>query len=204
MITYDAESPFDQLVEARERGERPVAPGANLRGADLRNANLRGADLRGADLTDANLRNANLRGADLRNANLTGANLGGADLTDADMTGANLRNANLRGANLTWAASAARIIHLAGLPSGETIFMPTPTGWYLTVGCWEGEMEDFKTLIASDEGWPAARGDEVTRRRPSLQAVAALCEAHVGLHPNIIDELANKWRETDGLGVDRG
>ena len=204
MITYDAESPFDQLVEARERGERPVAPGANLRGADLRNANLRGADLRGADLTDANLRNANLRGADLRNANLTGANLGGADLTDADMTGANLRNANLRGANLTWAASAARIIHLAGLPSGETIFMPTPTGWYLTVGCWEGEMEDFKTLIASDEGWPAARGDEVTRRRPSLQAVAALCEAHVGLHPNIIDELANKWQETDGLGVDRG
>ena len=204
MTTYDAESPFDQLVEARERGERPVAPGADLTGANLRDANLRGADLRGADLTDANLRNANLRGADLRNANLRGANLGGADLTDADMTGADLRGANLRGANLTWAASAARIIHLAGLPSGETIFMPTPTGWYLTVGCWEGELEDFKTLIASDEGWPAARGDEVTRRRPSLQAVAALCEAHVGLHPNIIDELAIYWRETDGLGVDRG
>ena len=175
---------INQLVEARERGERPVAPGANLGGA-----NLRGADLRGADL---------------RNANLRDANLGGADLTDADMTGANMRNANLRGANLTWAASAARIIHLAGLPSGETIFMPTPTGWYLTVGCWEGEPEDFKTLIASDEGWPAARGDEVTRRRPSLQAVAALCEAHMCLYPNIIDELAEKWQETDGLGVDRG
>ena len=204
MTTYDAESPFDQLVEARERGERPVAPGADLRNANLRDANLRGADLRGADLRDANLRNANLRGADLRNANLRDANLGGADLTDADMTGANLRNANLRGANLTWAASAARIIHLAGLPSGETIFMPTPTGWYLTVGCWEGELEDFKNLIASDEGWPAARGAEVTRRRPSLQAVAALCEAHVGLHPSIIDELTNKWREIDGLGVDRG
>ena len=204
MITYDAESPFDQLVEARERGERPVAPWANLRNANLRNANLRGADLRNADLTDANLWNANLRGADLRNANLTGANLGGADLTDADMTGANLRNANLRGANLTWAASAARILHLAGLPSGETIFMPTPGSWYLTVGCWEGNLEDFKNLIASDEGWPEARGAEVARRRPSLQAVAALCEAHVGLHPNIIDELANEWRETDGLGVDRG
>ena len=204
MTTYDAESPFDQLVEARERGERPVAPDANLRGADLRDANLRGADLRGADLTDANLRNANLRGADLRNANLRGANLGGADLTDADMTGANLRGANLRGANLIWAARAAQILHLVGLPSGETIFMPTPTDWYLTVGCWEGSLEDFKNLIASDEGWPAARGAEVTRRRPSLQAVAALCEAHVGLYPNIIDELANKWRETDGLGVDRG
>ena len=193
MTTYDAESPFDQLVEARERGERPVAPGADLTGANLRDVNLRGADLRGADLTDANLRNANLRGADLRNANLRGANLGGADLTDADMTGANLTWANLRGANLTWAARAAQILHLAGLPSGETIFMPTPTGWYLTVECWEGKLEDFKTLIASDEGWPEARGAEVTRRRPSLQAVAALCEAHMCLHPHVVEKLAEKW-----------
>ena len=179
MTTYDAESPFDQLVEARERGERPVAPGANLTDADLTGANLGGADLRGA-------------------------NLGGANLSDADMTGADLTGANLRGANLTWAASAARILHLEGLPSGETIFMPTPTGWYLTVGCWEGNLEDFKNLIASDEGWPEARGVEVTRRRPSLQAVAALCEAHMRLHPKIIEELAEKWQETDGLGVDRG
>ena len=158
-----------------------VAPDADLRGEDLRDANLRDADLRGADLTGANLR---------------GANLGGANLSDADMTGANLGGANLRGANLTWAASAARILHLEGLPSGETIFMPTPTGWYLTVGCWEGELEDFKTLIASDEGWPEARGVEVARRRPLLQAVAALCEAHVGLYPTVIDELAEKWQET--------
>ena len=211
MTTYDAESPFDQLVGARERGERPVAPDADMTGADLRGANLtwtnlraanlRGADLRGADLRraylrDANLRGANLRGADLTGANLTWANLGGANLSDADMTGANLGGANLRGANLTWAASAARILHLAGLPSGETIFMPTPTGWYLTVGCWEGELEDLKNLIASDEGWPEARGAEVTRRRPLLQAVAALCEAHVGLYPTVIDELAEKWQVT--------
>ena len=40
MTTYDAESPFDQLVESRERGERPVAPDANLRAANLRGANL--------------------------------------------------------------------------------------------------------------------------------------------------------------------
>ena len=204
ITTYDAESPFDQLVEACARGERPVAPGADLTDADLTDADMTGADLRGADLRGANLRNANLRGADLRDADLTDANLGGADLTDADMTGANLTWANLRGANLTWAASAAQILHLAGLPSGETIFMPTPAGWYLTVECWEGKIEDFKTLIASDEGWPEARGAEVTRRRPSLQAVAALCEAHMCLHPNIIDELAEKWQETDGLAVDRG
>ena len=188
MTTYDAESLFDQPVESRERGERPVAPDANLRGADLRGANLTWTNLRAA-----NLRGANLRAADMTGANLRGANLGGANLSDADMTGANLTGANLRGANLTWAASAARILHLEGLPSGETIFMPTPTGWYLTVGCWEGELEAFKTLIASDEGWPEARGAEVTRRRPSLQAVAALCEAHVGLYPTVIDELAEKW-----------
>ena len=174
MTIYDAESPFDQLVGARERGERPVAPRADLRWADLRGADLRDADLYGADL----------RWADLR--------------------GADLRGANLRGANLRWAARAARILHLEGLPSGETIFMPTPTGWYLTVGCWEGNLEDFKALIAREEGWPEARGDEVTRRRPALQAVAALCEAHMCLYPDIIEELAEKWQETEGLGVDRG
>ena len=162
---------INQLVGARERGERPVAPRADLRDADLRDADLRDADLRWADL----------RWADLRDANLYGANLTGI---------------NLRGANLCWAARAARILHLEGLPSGETIFMPTPSGWHLTVGCWEGNLEDFKALIASDEGWPEARGAEVKRRRPSLQAVVALCEAHMRLHPKIIEELAEKWQET--------
>ena len=194
MTIYDAESPFDQLVGARERGERPVAPRADLRGVNLYGADLRGVNLYGADL----------RWADLRDADLTGINLTGADLRDADLTGANLTGANLRGANLRWAARAARILHLEGLPSGETIFMPTPTGWYLTVGCWEGNLEDFKALIAREEGWPEARGDEVTRRRPALQAVAALCEAHMCLYPDIIEELAEKWQETEGLGVDRG
>ena len=199
MTTYDAESPFDQLVGARERGERPVAPGANLTGANLTGANLRGANLTGADL-----RGADLRGANLTGANLTGANLSDADLYGANLYGANLRDADLTGANLSGAARGARILHLAGLPSGETIFMPTCGGWYLTVGCWEGTLEDFKKLIASDGGWPEARGSEVTRRRPSLQAVAALCEAHMLLHPKIIEELADKWQETDGLGIDHG
>ena len=187
MTAYDAESPFDRLMGARERGERPVAPDANLYGVNLTGVNLYGADLSGADLRDANLYGADLREADLRYANLYGA-----DLREANLTGANLTGANLTGANLTGAALAARILHLAGLPSGETIFMPTPTGWYLTVGCWEGNLEDFKKLIASD-GWPEARGVEVTRRRPSLQAVAALCEAHMRLHPKIIEDLADKW-----------
>ena len=146
-----------------------------------------------------------VRDVDLTGVNLRGSDLRGVDLRDADLRGANLRGANPRGANLTGAnPRGARILHLAGIPSGETIFMPTPTGWYLTVGCWEGNLEDFKNLIASDEGWPEARGAEVTRRRPSLQAVVALCEAHMCLYPKIIEELAEKWQETDGLGVDRG
>ena len=149
ITTYDAEPTFDHLVGARERGERPVAPRADLRGANL---------------------------------------------YDADLSGA-----NLSGANLTGAVRGARILHLAGLPSGETIFMPTPTGWYLTVGCWGGELEDFKTIIAREEGWPEARGVEVTRRRPSLQALVALCESHMCLYPDIIDELAEKWPVPDGL-----
>ena len=193
ITTYDAESLFDQLVGARERGERPVAPGADLRDANLRWANLTGADLRGADLRDADLTGADLRGADLRDADLTGADLRGINLRGANLTGANLTGINLRGANLRWAARAARILHLEGLPSGETIFMPTPTGWYLTVGCWEGNLEDFKNLIAREEGWSEAQGSEVGRRRPSLQAVAALCEAHMCLYPDILNELADKW-----------
>ena len=59
ITTYDAESPFDHLVGARERGERPVAPDADLRDANLRGADLRGSNLRGANLTDDTLRDAN-------------------------------------------------------------------------------------------------------------------------------------------------
>ena len=152
------------------------------------------------NLSKIDLIDADLRDADLRDADLYGADLTGADLTGADLTGANLYGADLTGADLSGVARAARILHLAGLPSGETILMPTPGGWHLTVGCWEGNLEDFKTLIASDEGWPEARGAEVKRRRPSLQAVAALCEAHMCLYPDIIDALAEKWQEA----VDRG
>ena len=76
---------INHLVGAQERGERPVAPGARLRGTDLRGTDLRGADLRDADLRGADLRGANLRWSDLR----------GTDLREANLRGANLREANL-------------------------------------------------------------------------------------------------------------
>ena len=66
-----------ELREARAKGLRPSAPGANLRGAYLMDA----------EMEDANLRGANLRHTDLRYADLRDANLWGANLADADWDG---------------------------------------------------------------------------------------------------------------------
>jgi hypothetical protein len=135
-------------------------------GADLRGANLWGADLTGADLLGANLTDANLRGVNLSGAYLTGANLLGA----------------------YWKG-----LQITGLPSGQIVLLPTPDGWELRVGCWTGTIDDLRTLIAQDEGWPAAEGDEITRRRPGLQAALAFIDAHIALHPKVINQLEAKW-----------
>ena len=199
---------INQLTTARANGER-----ADLRGVDLSGADLRGVDLRKADLSGANLRKADLHKADLRKADLSWANLSkadlsganlrkvdlsGVDLHKADLSGADLRWANLSGADLSgadlrWATKNAQVIHLQGLPSGEVTFHPTPAGWYLYVGCWSGALADFEELISQDEDWPEAEGAEVARRRPSLEAVAALCKAHMDLHPHVVEKLAEKW-----------
>ena len=152
---------------------------ADLTGANLWRANLTGANLTYADLTGANLTGANLSGADLWRANLTGANLSGADLTGANLTGANLSGADLRGANLGEAHWNG--LQITGLPSGQLILSPTPDGWELHVGCWTGTIDDLRTLVAQDEGWPEAEGEEIALRRPGLQAALALIDAHVAL-----------------------
>ena len=172
----------DDLRTARSRGVRPEAPDAYLRDADLR-----GADLRDAYLRDANLWGANLWGANLWGANLCGANLCGAYLRDADLRGANLCGANLRGAN--WDG-----LRIDGLPSGQVTLTPTPEGWDLTIGCWQHKtLADLAALIAGEITPPEARGPEIERRRPSWVAVLALCEAHAGMHPDVIEALAAKW-----------
>ena len=155
---------------------------ANLRDADLRDVNLWGADLRDANLWDAdmrdvNLRDANLRcsdlwGADLRGADLRCSNLWGADMRDVNLRDANLRDENLRDANL-------RVLTVDGLPSGRVALIPTCDGWDLNVGCWSGSVSDLEELIATNEGWPEASGEECDRRRPGLQALIALCRAHM-------------------------
>ena len=143
---------------------------------------LWGADLRGADLAGADLTGADLTGADLAGAYLTGADLTGADLWGADLRGANLRGANLRGADLSGAnlgGARWKGLQVTGLPSGQVVLIPTPDGWELRVGCWIGTIDDLRTLVAQDEGWPEAEGEEVALRRPGLQAVLALIDAHV-------------------------
>ena len=180
-------SVVDDLRTARTRGGRPEAPDADLRGAYLRDADLRDADLR-----DANLCGADLRGAYLRDADLCDADLCGADLRGANLRGANLRGAYLCGAYLCGADW--RGLHIDGLPSGQVTLTPTPEGWDLTIGCWQHKtLADLAALIAGEITPPEARGPEIERRRPSWVAVLALCEAHAGMHPDVIEALAAKW-----------
>ena len=165
--------------------------GARLSGADLIGARLSGTDLRGADLSGADLRYANLRGANLPGADLRYAYLSSADLRGADLSGADLRYAILRGADLRDASWDG--LRVDGLPSHQVTLTPTPAGWRLQVGCWSGTIAGLRALIASDDGWPEARGAEIARRRPILTALADLCDAHAEAHPGVIDKLAAAW-----------
>ena len=158
------------VAEARDAAVSPNLRGASLRGASLRGANLRGADLQGANLQGADLQGANLQGADLYGANLHGANLQGA-MGDA----------------------LGLLLSVQGLPSGRAALFPTPAGWQLQVGCWEGTVDDLSALIASDEGWPEAEGDECAERRPGLEALIAMCRAHIAARPRVVPELAQRW-----------
>ena len=121
-----------------------------------------------------------------RRANLRGANLRGANLWRADLGGANLGGADLRGADLGGADSAPAVLQVAGLPSGDAILTPRPDGWELRVGCWTGTPDLLEALIADDEGWPEAEGDECARRRPGLQSLIGLCRIWITDHPDAI------------------
>ena len=187
--------------------------GANLSGANLRRANLSGADLSGADLwganlSGANLRRANLSGANLRRADLSGAdlsgaNLWGANLWDADLWRADLRDANLSGANL-WGANLSGANLLTGgvaslgpTPSGDVVIFPTPGGWVMQVGCWRGSPDELRALIARDDGWPVAGGEEVARRRPWLEIALAHADLVMMSNPGLIGVLSAQWGSPD-------
>ena len=140
-------------------------------------------DLSGADLRGASLYYADLYGADLRGANLRGANLHYADLYGADLRGANLYGARWGG------------LEINRLPSGTLHLIPTHQGWHIQLGCWNGTPDQLRDLIAQDDGWPEAEGDEITRRRPYIEAALTLCDLHMQDHEDIIPTLAEKWAE---------
>lgn len=157
--------------EARNRDEVP-----DLNGVDLRGADLHGADLSGIDLSWANLHGAYLRGVDLRGANLAGADLTGADLIRANLAGA------------AWDGFCVDGIH-----PYRCLLVPTPDGWEVTVGCWSGTVTELRSLIASDDGWPEATGEQIAERRPPLSAFCDLCDVHMAAHPSVIVNLAARW-----------
>ena len=157
---------------------------ADLSSADLGFADLSSADLRFADLRSANLRSADLSFADLRSANLRSANLRSADLRSADLSFADLRSANLR---------STSCLSVTGLPSGHAILAPLPAGWRLTVGCWSGTVEALRDLIAGDDGWPEAEGDQITARRPMLAALADMCDAWIADNTHILAHVQAEW-----------
>lgn len=215
----------ERVAAARAKGERPHLStlnlsGLNLSGLDLSHADLSDADLRGTILVDANLRYAYLAYANLRysvlsrsnmiGANLRGANLVNANLHCANLTGAILADANLRFAFLDGAILTAVVLRnadmrdvkvrglfLDGLPSGDLAFLPTPGGWWLTIGCWKGTTDELREMIAGND-WPEAEGEQITERRPMLEAAADMCDAYAAANPEALVEVkatAARWKD---------
>jgi uncharacterized protein YjbI with pentapeptide repeats len=148
-------------------------------------ADLSGADLGGADLHGAYLGGADLRGAYLHGAYLHGAYLGGAYLHGADLRGADLHGAYLGGAGL----GGAGVLHIDGLSSGSATLLAEHTGWRLKVGCWDGTTADLRELIAKDDGWPEASGEQIAVRRPMLAALADIADAWAAANQPILDQV---------------
>ena len=180
--------------------------GVNLSGSDMTGARMSRADLRHADMSEAKLCYVNLRGAymyraDMRAANLRGANLLQADLYRADLRNADLFTANLSCADLTYTVlTGANVagLFLDGLPSGHLVFIPTPKGWQLNIGCWDGTTDELREMIAKDYDWPGAEGEEITERRPMLEAAADMCDSYAAANPDAVADMksaADRWKE---------
>ena len=195
---------YVNLRGAHMRGA--IMTGATLSNANLSDTYLDHADLSGARLADADLTRANLTNANLRHADLTGADLRDSNLSDADLRYSNMRHADMRRAILTnvnlYRADMTEVnlcgLFLDGLPSGRLAFFPTPEGWGLAIGCWDGTTTELRDMISEDTGWPQAEGEEVTARRPALEGAATMCDAFAATHPDALADVtsaAERWKE---------
>ena len=54
----------------------------------------------------------------------------------------------------------------------------TNSGHKLYVGCWEGDIDRFRTIIESDE-WVLATPEQIEQHRPEMLAFASMCEARI-------------------------
>ena len=59
-----------------------------------------------------------------------------------------------------------------------TMYRTLDNGTWLIVGCWEGALDQFRTMIESDT-WVEASPREVELRRPEMLAFISMCEARV-------------------------
>ena len=115
------------------------------------------------------------------------------------LRGLDLRYADLRGANLESVYGTPAILVVTGLPSGAATLVPWPDGWELRVGCWYGTPDSLAELIATDEGWPDAEGEECASRRPLLEALIVQCRAWIDAHPDAIAESAASLAEGERI-----
>ena len=128
-------------------------------------------------------------GDDLRGANLRGADLRRADLRDANLREANLQEADLLGADLCRTALDGFV--LQGLPPGSVHFIATPKGWRITIGHWKHKtLDDLRALLAGEDNWLVAKGEERGVRYPIFAGLLAMCEAYAAKNPSFVRELA--------------
>lgn len=123
---------------------------------------------------------------------MQGADLTGADLWNADLRCVNLENANLTGVYLLDADLRRTKWHgliIDGLPSHQIMLIPTPEGWDLRIGVWNGTPKQLLEL----DGWPGATGEEIARRQPRLESILALCEVHMADYEEYATKLKENW-----------
>ena len=118
----------------------------------------------------------------------------GANLRNANLQGANLRDTDLRGADLRGALGG--ILAVTGLPSGDVTLVPTCDGWALRVGDWAGSPDSFRILLAQDDEWIEAQGEETTLRVQIMAALADLCDAYAAAHQDDLAAVAH-WAGED-------